>query len=96
MDEIKFDGGPGPAKLEQLAEEAKELQAKKVAVWEYYIGLDEVWLDYSTHNGAPYDFNWRCERCGTRNDEGAEVDENYYAILECEKCGAEFRIIDPR
>lgn len=58
--------------------------------------LDSVWLDYTTHEGAPQDFNWKCKNCGTRNYEGDDVADDYNIILECDVCGTEYKVIDPR
>lgn len=87
---------PTPTEIEEERKKAKALQAEKEAIWEYWHGLDSVWLDYTTHNGVPRDFNWECKNCGSRNDEGADVNNSYYIILECDVCGTDYRVIDPR
>ena len=83
---------PAPA---EIAERQARNEAWQIE-WKRRQKLDCVWLDYTTHEGAPQDFNWECKNCGTRNYEGADVDDNYYSILECDTCGTDYRIIDPR
>lgn len=89
---------PTPIEEIEMAIKKKEADAAWKIEWQRRLQLEEVWLDYSTHYGDLYDFHWECPNCNHYNEESdSDIEDMVYtSILQCSKCNAEFRIIDPR